>query len=70
MQYLSIKTYINIKVVNYALMTKTTLTLSEPIAKTLKVFTVKTKSSMHAQSEVVEEALKEFFERHKVKIEE
>ena len=27
-------------------------------------------NSLHAQSQVVEEALKEFFERHKVKIEE
>jgi hypothetical protein len=51
-------------------MTKTTLTLSEPIAKTLKIYTVKTKISMHAQSEVVEDALKEFLERRKVKIEE
>lgn len=50
-------------------MPKTTLTLSEPIAKTLKVYTVKTKSSLRAQSEVVEEALKEFFERRNVKIE-
>ena len=68
--HLSIKNYINIELVNWVLMTKTTLTLSEPIARTLKVFTVRTKSSMHAQSEIVEEALKEFFERHKVKIEE
>jgi hypothetical protein len=50
-------------------MPKTTLTLSEPIAKTLKVYTVQTKSSMHAQSLVVEEALREFFEKHGVKIE-
>jgi len=50
-------------------MPKTTLTLSGPIAKTLKVYTAKTKSSMRAQSEVVEEALKEFFERHNVLIE-
>jgi len=51
-------------------MQKTTLTLSDPVAKTLKVYTAQTKSSMHAQSQVVEEALIEFFERHKVKIEE
>jgi hypothetical protein len=51
-------------------MPKTTLTLSEPIAKTLKVHTAKTKSRMNAQSQVVEEALKEFFKRHNVKIEE
>ena len=46
-------------------MSKTTLTLSEPVAKTLKVYTVQTKSSMHAQSLVVEEALREFFERQR-----
>ena len=50
-------------------MPKTTLTLSEPIARTLKVYTAKTKSSMRAQSKVVEEALSEFFEMHGVKIE-
>ena len=50
-------------------MFRTTLTLSEPVAKTLKVYTAKTKSNMHAQSLVVEEALREFFERHGVKIE-
>jgi len=50
-------------------MPKTTLTLSEPIAKTLKVYTAKTKSSLRAQSEVVEEALIEFFERRNVEIE-
>ena len=51
-------------------MPKTTLTLSDPIAKTLKVYNVQTKSSLRAQSQVVEEALKEFFKRHNVKIEE
>jgi len=50
-------------------MPKTTLTLSETVAKTLKVYTAQTKSSMRAQSQVVEEALVEFFERHNVKIE-
>ncbi|MDF0593651.1 hypothetical protein P0O24_08650 [Methanotrichaceae archaeon M04Ac] len=50
-------------------MPKTTLTLSDSMAKTLKVYTVKTKSSLHAQSQVVEEALKEFFERRGIKIE-
>jgi len=50
-------------------MPKTTLTLSEPVAKTLNVYTAQTKSSMRAQSLVVEEALKEFFEMHNVKIE-
>jgi hypothetical protein len=50
-------------------MPKTTLTLSEPVAKALKVYTAQTKGSMRAQSEVVEEALKEYFERRGVKIE-
>jgi hypothetical protein len=50
-------------------MPKTTLTLSEPVAKTLKVYTAQTKSSMRAQSKVVEEALIEFFEKRGVKIE-
>jgi hypothetical protein len=50
-------------------MSKTTLTLSEPVAQTLKVYTVQSKSSFRAQSQVVEEALIDFFERHKVKIE-
>ena len=51
-------------------MPKTTLTLSGPVAEMLKVYTVQIKNSLHAQSQVVEEALKEFFERHNVKIEE
>jgi len=51
-------------------MTKTTLTLSEPIANTLKIYTAKTKNSLSAQSKVVEDALREFFERRKVEIEE
>jgi hypothetical protein len=50
-------------------MPKTALTLSEQIAKTLKVYTAQAKNSMLAQSEVVVEALREFFERHSVKIE-
>jgi hypothetical protein len=50
-------------------MTKTTLTLSEPVAKTLKVYAVQSKSSMRAQSQVIEEALIEFFEKNNVKIE-
>ena len=66
---LSTITYIYSSLLNQDLMPKTTLTLSEPMAKTLKVYTVQTKSSMHAQSLVVEEALREFFERHSVKIE-
>jgi len=36
-------------------MPKTTLTLSELIAKIFKIYTVQTKSSMYAQSLVVEE---------------
>ena len=50
-------------------MLKTTLTLSAPLAKTLKIYTVQFKGSLHAQSKVVEEALIEFFERHNVNIE-
>ncbi|MGA9098653.1 MAG: hypothetical protein WB392_06935 [Methanotrichaceae archaeon] len=50
-------------------MSKTTLTLSEPVAKTLKVYTAQTKSSMRAQSQVVEEALREFFEKRGIKVE-
>ena len=51
-------------------MPKTTLTLSEPVAKALKIYTVKAKSSMRAQSQVIEEALIEFFVNHGVEIEE
>ena len=50
-------------------MAKTTLTLSEPVAKTLKIYTAQTKSSLRAQSQVVEDALIEFFEKHNVEIE-
>ncbi len=50
-------------------MQKTTLTLSDSMARTLKVYTVRNKSSLRAQSQVVEDALVEFFERHDVKIE-
>jgi hypothetical protein len=39
------------------------------MAKTLKVYTAQTKSSLRAQSQVVEEALSEFFEKRSVKIE-
>jgi type II secretory pathway predicted ATPase ExeA len=49
-------------------MPKTTLTLSESVARTLKVYTAQTKSSMRAQSRVVEEALIEFFEKRGIKI--
>src|SRR5271157_813559 len=45
------------------------LLLVEDETQTLKVYAVQTKSSMHAQSQVVEEALREFFERHGFKIE-
>jgi hypothetical protein len=50
-------------------MPKTTITLSQLVAKTLKVYTAQVKSSLHAQSKVVEEALIEFFKRRDVKIE-
>jgi hypothetical protein len=68
-KYKSTKNYINYRFVYQCIMPKTTLTLSEPVAKTLKVYTAQTKSSMRAQSQVVEEALIEFFERHNVKVE-
>jgi hypothetical protein len=67
-KFSSVKSYIYTEPNNKRIMPKTTLTLSEPIAKTLKVYTAQTKNSMRAQSEVVEEALKEFFERRNVKI--
>ena len=68
-KFSNIKKYIYIEPNECKIMPKTTLTLSEPVAKTLKVYTAKTKSSMRAQSEVVEEALKEFFKRRNVEIE-
>jgi hypothetical protein len=49
-------------------MPKTTLTLSGPVAKMLKVYTAQIKSSLRAQSEVVEEALLEFFDKRGFKI--
>jgi len=52
-----------------SIMPKTTLTLSKSVAQTLKVYTVKSKSSLHAQSQVVEEALIEFFNKRGVEIE-
>ncbi len=55
---------------NYGAMPKTTLTLSEPVAKALKIYTVQTKSSMRAQSQVIEEALREFFQNRGIEIEE
>ncbi|MDD1742720.1 MAG: hypothetical protein LUQ47_05235 [Methanotrichaceae archaeon] len=48
---------------------KTTIVLSESISKTLKMYTVQTKNSMHAQSKVVEEALLDYFKRRNVLIE-
>jgi hypothetical protein len=69
LKYRSTISYINLKNNKFRSMSKTTLTLSEPVAKALKVYTVQTKSSMHAQSQVVEEALREFFERRDVKLE-
>ena len=50
-------------------MVRTTVTLSESVSKTLKVYTVQTRNSMHAQSKVIEEALRDYFERRKVSIE-
>jgi len=50
-------------------MPKTTITLSKSVAKTLKVYTAQVKSSLHAQSQVVEEALIEFFKKRGFEIE-
>jgi maleate cis-trans isomerase len=49
-------------------MPKITLTLSGPVAKTLKVYSAQIRSSLRAQSQVVEEALIEFFEKRGFKI--
>jgi len=57
-------------IVHSSTIMKTTLTLSDPIARTLKIYTAYAKGSMRAQSQVVEEALIEFFKNRKVKIEE
>ena len=43
--------------------------LSEPMAKTLIGYAAQTNNSMNAESQIVEEALIEYFERHRVKIE-
>ena len=50
-------------------MARTTLTLSDPIMRALRTYTAKTKNSMKAQSEVVEEALNEYFAKRDVAIE-
>ncbi len=68
-KFIRIKSYIYVRLSKLVSMLRTTLTLSEPLAKTLKVYTAKTKNSMLAQSEVVEEALTEFFERYDVQLE-
>ncbi len=43
--------------------------LSEPMVKALISYAVQTKNGINAQSQIVEEALIEFFERRRVKIE-
>ncbi len=50
-------------------MARTTLTLSDPIMAALRQYTAKTKNSMKAQSEVIEEALSEYFAKRNVIIE-
>ncbi|MDD1758363.1 MAG: hypothetical protein LUQ22_06490 [Methanotrichaceae archaeon] len=50
-------------------MRRTTVTLSESVNRTLKVYTVQTRNSMRPQSKVVEEALRDYFERRKMSIE-
>jgi hypothetical protein len=49
-------------------MPKTTLTLSGPVAKMLKVYSAQIKRSLRGQSLVVEEALIEFLEKRGFKI--
>lgn len=49
-------------------MPKTTITLSKLISQTLKVYAAQVKNNLNAQSEVVEEALVEFFEKRRFKI--
>jgi hypothetical protein len=49
-------------------MPKTTITLSDSVSQILKVYTAQVKSSMRAQSQVVEEALIEFFKKRGFKI--
>jgi hypothetical protein len=49
-------------------MPKTTITLSELVAQTLKIYAAQVKNSLNSQSQVVEEALIEFFEKRNFKI--
>jgi predicted transcriptional regulator len=46
-------------------MAKIGVTLSDETAQRLREYTVKAKGSLRGQSEVVEEAVVEFLERHK-----
>jgi len=61
-------TYLS-KEANLGDMARTTVTLSDPLMETLKVYAARTKKSMHAQSEVIEEALQEYFAKRNVMIE-
>lgn len=49
-------------------MARTTLTLSDPIMHTLRSHAAESKNSSKAQSEVVEDALKEYFAKHNITI--
>lgn len=49
-------------------MARTTLTLSDPIMHTLRSHAAESKNSSKAQSEVVEDALKEYFAKHNIAI--
>lgn len=51
-------------------MARTTLTLPDPLMHTLRAYAAKSKNSSKAQSEVMEEALREYFANHKILIEE
>ncbi|MGI5881246.1 MAG: ribbon-helix-helix protein, CopG family [Syntrophomonadaceae bacterium] len=50
-------------------MARTTLTLSDPIMHTLRTHAAKSRNSSKAQSDVVEDALREYFEKYNIEIE-
>jgi len=49
-------------------MARTTLTLSDPVMHALRKHAADTKNSMKAQSEVVEDALKEYFIKRNITV--
>jgi hypothetical protein len=50
-------------------MARTTLTLSDPIMHTLRSHAAQSRNSSKAQSEVVEDALREYFTKYNIAIE-